>query len=131
MRSWPTRMLAAVVLVPAQSRPEDGRSPVGRGMSQLVDHAVTDMAVTAAAMTPVIRLDRAAQQNGPLRGQVLTSRPQAEVIKASERGQISRGEGSVVHVEVFGGGRVRTSIIHGPRTLVRTRARPTDPHPHP
>ena len=102
VRSWPTRMLAAAALVPAQFRSEDGRSPVGRGMSQLVDHAVTDMVVTAAAMTPAIRLDRAAQQNGPLRGQVLTSHPQAEVIKASERGQSCRGEGSVAHGEACG-----------------------------
>jgi hypothetical protein len=48
-----------------------------------------------------------------------------ELIEAAKRGQVGAGEvrrrGSVVHVEVFRMGSVRTSILGRPRRLSRDR----------
>ena len=96
---------------------EGGGAPSERHLSQLSGHAVTGCSVAAAAVASVSRLDRAACQHRPIRGQVLAGHRQAEVIEAAERGQIRRAEGSVVHVEVFWMASVRTSTIRGPRSL--------------
>ncbi|GAB2472138.1 hypothetical protein GCM10027030_03260 [Luteococcus sediminum] len=110
-------MPATGALVAAQPDPQYGGAPTERDMRQVPDHAVTRLAVAAAAVAPVIRLDRATRQDGALAGEVLTGDGQAEVIETAERGQVRGGEGSVVHVEVFGDGCVGTSIIQGPRSL--------------
>lgn len=92
-------MPAAGALVTAQPDPEGGGAPTERDMRQLTGHAVTNPAVPAAAMTPVIRLDRATQQDRALVGEVL-GHHQAEAVKAPERAQIRHSEDSVVHIEV-------------------------------
>ena len=46
---------------------------------------------------------------------------EAELLQASERGQVRASEGSVGHVEVFPMGGMRTSIIGRPRPLPRDR----------
>lgn len=58
---------------------------------------------------------------------MLTSDPQSEVVKTAERGQVRRGEGSIVHVEVFGDGRVNSHHPKdlGPQTRPRVNYRPT------
>jgi len=53
-------------------------------------------------VAPVIRLDRAAQQDGALAGQVLADDGQAEVIELAERRQIRGGVATLGHVEVCG-----------------------------
>ncbi|EFS74334.1 hypothetical protein PH30N_01886 [Cutibacterium modestum 30N] len=61
---------------------------------------------------------------------MLTRERQAEVVKAAKRGQVRRGKGSVVHVEVFDDGCVGTSIIPRISACIRAWGSITDPHPH-
>ena len=110
-------MSAVGALVAAQPDLQRGGAPTERDMRQFPDHAVPREAVAAAAVAPVVGLDRATQQDRALAGEVLTGDGQAEVIETAERGQVRGREGSVVHVEVFGDGCVGTSIIQGPRSL--------------
>ena len=104
-------MPAAGALVAAQPDLQRGGTPTERDMRQFPHHAVTNLTVAAAAVAPVIRLDRATRQDGALAGEVLTGDGQAEVVETTERGQVRGREGSVVHVEVFGDGCVGTSIV--------------------
>jgi hypothetical protein len=57
--------------------------------------------------------------------QALPDRFEPELVEPAERGQVSAGEtrrrSSVVHVEVFRMGSVRTSILGRPRHLSRDR----------
>ena len=72
-------------------------------------------------MAPVISLDNPAFQHRVVGIQLLTAGPQTQVIQSAERGQVSRAEGSVTHVEVFQVGGVGTSIIERPRPSPRHR----------
>ena len=89
-------MPAAGALVAAQPNLEGGGAPAERHVRQLSHDTVTRLAVAAAAVAPVIRLDRATRQDGALAGEVLTGDGQAEVIETTERGQVRGREGSVV-----------------------------------
>lgn len=82
-------------------------------------HDVTDHALAPAPAALLIRLQHPALQHRPIRFQFLPNCFQAELIEAAERGQVRGGEGSVVHVEVFRMGCVRTSIIGRPRRSSR------------
>ena len=68
-------------------------------------------------MTPLIGLDWPTSQHDPVRANEFPGHDQVEVTEAAERGQIRRGEGSVVRVEVFWMASVGPPIIMGPRFL--------------
>jgi hypothetical protein len=84
-------------------------------MRELPLDGVTRAALTAAAMTPLIRLDHPASQDRPVRLEPLASDFQAELVEPAERGQVSAGEtsatSSVGQVEVSRMDGVRTPII--------------------
>jgi transposase len=81
--------------------------------------------MAATAMAPVVRFDDPACEHGPIRVQALTGHDETQLVKPAEHGQVRAAEsgipGSVVHVEVFQMGSVRTSILGRPRYLSRDR----------
>src|SRR5699024_3645314 len=78
-------------------------------------------ALAPAPSAPAVIGHDAAGQHRPIGLQPLAHDLQAEVIEASERGQVRGSEGSVRHVEVFPVGSVRTPIIGRPRPLSHER----------
>src|SRR5699024_7353166 len=78
-------------------------------------------ALAPAPSAPAVIGHDAAGQHRPIGLQPLAHDLQAEVIEASERGQVRGSEGSVRHVEVFPVGSVRTPIIERPRPLSHER----------
>jgi len=106
---------------------QDGRPPPERLVRQTTDHSATRRSLTAAPPAPLVRLDDPTSQHRPLRLQVLAHDLQAELVEASERGQVGAREGSVGHVEVFRMGSVRTSIFGRPRPTSADDAPPRSP----
>ena len=96
-------------------------------MSQPPHDGVTRSAFTPAPVAPRIVVDDAAGQHGPLGFNALPRHDQTELIQAAEGRQVRGSEGSVVHVEVFQMGSVRTSIIGRPRPSPEQR-RATNPY---
>ncbi|WP_221443071.1 hypothetical protein, partial [Nocardiopsis algeriensis] len=94
-----------------------GRHPSGSCASR----RVTGCALAAAAAAPLIGLDDPAQEHRSIRFQTLAHSLKAEVVESAERGQVRAREGSVMHVEVFRMGGVRTSILGRPRRLSQNR----------
>src|SRR4051812_47738137 len=84
-------------------------------MRQLPLDRVTRCPLTAATMTPLVRLDHPARQHRPTHLVALAGDFQTELIEPAERGQISAGEtsatSSVGHVEVSRMDGVGTPII--------------------
>jgi hypothetical protein len=89
------------------------------------EHCVTRRSFAAAAATPLVRLDDPAGEHRAVALESLPGGLEAEFVEPAERGQVRAGEahgrGSVVHVEVFQVGSVRTSILGRPRRLPRDR----------
>jgi len=75
---------------------------------QPADHGVARDAFTAAATTPGVGFDDPARQHRTIWVEPLTGDFQAELIEASERGQVRASESDVVHVEVLQMRRVGT-----------------------
>jgi len=67
--------------------------------------------LAATPPTPAIVIDHAARQHRTTRFEALSGDLQTETLKTAERRQIRRSEGSVMHVEVFPMGSVRTPIM--------------------
>src|SRR5699024_9129885 len=88
---------------------------------QLASDGVARGALAPAPSAPAVIGHDAAGQHRPIGLQPLAHDLQAEVIEASERGQVRGSEGSVRHVEVFPVGSVRTPIIGRPRPLSHER----------
>jgi hypothetical protein len=91
--------------------------PAQRFVRQPTGHGVARDALTSAAAAPVVRVDDPARQDRTIRLEALPDDLKAELVETAERGQVSAGEGSVRHVEVFRMDGVRTSIIGRPRPL--------------
>lgn len=85
------------------------------------DHRVPRNPFAAAAMAPLVELDDAASDHRAVGLEPLPNGFETELIQSAERGQVKASEGSVVHVEVFRMGSVRTSILGRPRLLSRHR----------
>jgi len=84
---------------------------------QGADHGVPRGALASAATAPLVRLDDTTRQDSAIRLEPLPDDFEAELLQASERGQVRASEGSVRHVEVFRMGGVGTSILGRPRPL--------------
>lgn len=85
------------------------------------DHRVPRNPSAAAATAPLVELDDAASDHRAVGLEPLPNGFETELIQSAERGQVRASEGSVVHVEVFRMGSVRTSILGRPRLLSRHR----------
>src|SRR5699024_2980994 len=92
-----------------------------RLVRQLASDGVARGALAPAPSAPAVIGHDAAGQHRPIGLQPLAHDLQAEVIEASERGQVRGSEGSVRHVEVFPVGSVRTPITGRPRPLSHER----------
>ena len=75
------------------------------------DHRVPRNPFAAAATAPLVELDDAASDHRAVGLEPLPNGFETELIQSAERGQVRASEGSVVHVEVFRMGSVRTSIL--------------------
>jgi hypothetical protein len=121
----PPHVAAAVAAVAAHRHLQGGWSPPERLVRQLTDHGPARDTMAATAMAPVVRFDDPACEHGPIRVQALTGHDETQLVKPAEHGQVRAAEsgipGSVVHVEVFQMGSVRTSILGRPRYLSRDR----------
>jgi len=106
----PPAALAAVAAHPDQQR---RRPPPERFVRQPPRHRPTRRALGPAlsAERVVIARDHAALEHRPVRLQMLPDHDETELVQAAERRQVRCAEGSVVHVEVFRMGRVRTPIL--------------------
>ena len=85
------------------------------------DHRVPRNPFAAAATAPLVELDDAASDHRAVGLEPLPNGFETELIQSAERGQVRASEGSVVHVEVFRMGSVRTSILGRPRLRSRHR----------
>jgi hypothetical protein len=75
-------------------------------------------------VAPLVGVDDPAGQHRPVRVEALPGDNEAELVETAEHGQVRAIEarrGSVVHVEVFQMGGVRTSIFGRPRRLPSDR----------
>jgi len=119
------------MITPVSTNPNlQRRGPVTeRLMRKTTNHRIPIDALGAALATPRIILDDPALDHRPIRFQPLPDSLQAELVKATEGGQIGRGEGSVEHVEVFPVDSVGTSILEDldPYPPIAARIRL---HPH-
>src|SRR5699024_4906569 len=107
--------------VAAHRDQQRGGAPAQRLVRQLASDGVARGALAPAPSAPAVIGHDAAGQHRPIGLQPLAHALQAEVIEASERGQVRGSEGSVRHVEVFPVGSVRTPIIGRPRPLSHER----------
>lgn len=98
-------------------------------MRQRARHRVPWRALGAALPTPRVVLDDAALDHRPIWLETLPNDLEAELVETAERGQVGRGEGSVVQVEVFRRmSSVGTSILKDLDVYPRTsRPPPTTP----
>lgn len=98
-------------------------------MRQRARHRVPWRALGAALPTPRVVLDDAALDHRPIWLETLPNGLEAELVETAERGQVGRGEGSVVQVEVFRRmSSVGTSILEDLDVYPRTsRPPPTTP----
>ena len=101
--------------VAADGEQQHSGAPPERLMRQLPRHAVPRGALLTTTAAPPILLSDPARQHRTAGLRALTYHLQPELIKAAESGQVGAGEtratSSVVHVEVFLIGSVRTPII--------------------
>lgn len=114
--------MAAVGAAVATHDDLQGRgSPPERFVRKPPDHRVPRNPFAAAATAPLVELDDAASDHRAVGLEPLPNGFETELIQSAERGQVRASEGSVVHVEVFRMGSVRTSILGRPRLLSRHR----------
>lgn len=115
-------MTATCAPVAAYDHLQRGRTPPERLVRQSPGHGVTRRALAPAAAAPPVRLHDPAGDHSAVGLQTLPNGFEAEFDEWAERGQVRASKGSVVHVEVFWMGRVRTSILGRPRRLPRDDA---------
>ena len=101
-----------------------------RLMRERPRHSVPRDPFSTTLATPRVIVDDTALQHRPIGLEMLPDGFEAELVEAAERGQVGRGEGSVVQVEVFRRMvSVKTSILEDldvyPRTSRRPRATPS------
>lgn len=114
--------MAAVGAAVATHDDLQGRgSPPERFVRKPPDHRVPRNPFAAAATAPLVELDDAASDHRAVGLEPLPNGFETELIQSAERGQVRASEGSVVHVEVFRMGSVRTSILGRPRLRSRHR----------
>ena len=107
---------------------QDRGTPPERLVGQAPGDRVPGCARAPASSAPPVRRDHPAGQDRAIRLEPLPDDFKAELVQASERGQVRASEGSVRHVEVFQMGGVRTSIIGRPRPLPAPRRAAPDQH---
>ena len=112
------------VFTPVTANPNlQRRGPVTeRLMSSTTNHSIPNHALSPARAAPRISIDNTALDHRPIRFQSLSNSLKPELIKAAERSQVGRGEGSVGHVEVFPVDSVGTSILEDLDTYAKTDA---------
>jgi hypothetical protein len=111
--------------VAAYDHLQNRRTPSERLVRQPPNHRVPRCPRATTPAAPPIRLDDPAGQNRAIGFKTLPNGLEADLIEPAERAQVRASEGSVIHVEVFRMGSVRTSILGRPRRLSRDRrARP-------
>lgn len=103
--------------VTAHGHLQSRRTPAQWLMRQPPDHRVARHAFTATTPAPAVRLDNPARQHRTSGLEPLSHDFEAELVHASECGQVRASEGNVRHVEVFPMGSMRTPIIGRPRPL--------------
>ena len=114
--------MAAVGAAVATHDDLQGRgSPPERFVRKPPDHRVPRNPFAAAATAPLVEFDDAASDHRAVGLEPLPNGFETELIQSAERGQVRASEGSVVHVEVFRMGSVKTSILGRPRLLSRHR----------
>jgi hypothetical protein len=86
-------------------------------MREPADHAPARDPLGPAAGAPAVWLNSPAFDDRPIGLDHLSHRDEPEFVETAERGQVSRDEGSVGHVEVFRLEGVGTSIVGRPRPL--------------
>jgi len=124
----PPHMPAAGAPVADDRDQQDRRPPPQRLMCQAADHGIAGHALAAATAAPLVGLDDPAGEYRPIGLQTLAHDTQPQLVKAAELGQVRAREGTVVHVEVFRMGSVRTPILGRPRRLSPYRhASPSTP----
>lgn len=116
---------AAGAPIPTHDDLEHRRAPAQWLVCQLPNDCVPWRPLAATASAPLVRFGDPAGEHSPVRFDALTGDDKAELVETAEGAQVRAGEacrrGSVMHVEGFRMGGVRTSILGRPRRLARHR----------